>query len=109
MNSASGSASGLATYSNVLQTGPKMTNLEHLAVKKVERWQTIRDVLPAEFLQSLAPAALRAAVDGIYAPLTIPELKDFRRLAKALAQTTMVITRIGRGSMLAQLIREYRK
>ena len=109
MNPVSCTATGNVSVSTALRPEPRLVNLDQLLIKKPERWQTIRAMLPVEFLQTLSPAALRAASDGNYFVQTPAELRDFKRLAAELAKTNMPISRIGRSTQLAQLMREYRK
>ena len=97
-------AARAATVSAVLDSESDISNM---LFKKRDRWQTIRDVLPMSFLETLRPTALRSAVDGVYF-VTAAEAEDIRRLAQELAKSGVFLSRLGRGSHLAELVKHYR-
>lgn len=77
-----------------------------LGVKKPDKYQYIARAL-GDQLHHFSANTLKAAVDGCY---WIDDPEEFRFLASELAKVPgFHLTRIGRSTKLAQLIRQFRK
>ena len=51
---------------------------------------------------------VRRCADGIHGGLSVSEADQFKRIAQTLANNNVVISRIGRSSTLAKIIRSYK-
>ena len=78
-----------------------------VAVMKVGRLRFLQDLLGDE-LDQFSPNTVRLAVDGMYGGLTPKDQRELQALAQVVADANAPLSRLGKGSTFAGLVRKIR-
>lgn len=84
------------------------TDLATVGVAKRDRLRILREVLGDDTLSHYMPTTLKAAVDGCYW-LSPCESEELKALARQVADTNIPLARLGRGTVFAKLVSQYKQ
>ena len=94
----------------IASTSPRFPDAEGrcpVAVMKVGRLRFLQDLLGDE-LDRFSPNTVRLACDGVYGGLTPKDQRELQALAEVTANAGAPLSRLGKGSTFAALVRKVR-